>query len=128
MRTRYLVILLSVFLWISCDKKEEKKPDENPTEQVIDSVPKETKKPEPVVPELVFTVQVGAYKNTNTSLANLSDVKVMEESGLYKYRLKSFETYQEAKKFKKSLGPQYQDAFIQALKKGKPIPIKEALE
>ena len=129
MKARHVFLLLSIFFLVACNKKEEKKSEENSTEQVKDTVPKEpVKKTEPVVPELVFTVQVGAYKNANTNLANLSDVQVMEESGLFKYRLQSFETYQQAKDYQRSVRSQYQDAFIQALKKGKPIDIGEALK
>lgn len=125
----YILALMVIFAFISCDKKEEKKKEEVTTEQVQDTtqtkpVKKEVKKE----PELVFTVQVGAFKRTNATLNKLSDVKVFEENGLNKYRVKTFESYSAAKNYRSSILKTYPDAFIQALKNGKPIPIKEALK
>lgn len=129
MRT-YIFIFLGMFIFFSCNKKEEKKEEKKPTEQVVDSVPakKEVTKQVKKAPELVFTVQVAALKRTNSALANLANVKVMSEDGLSKYRLQSFTSYQEAKNYKKKIQSEYPDAFIQALKNGKPINIKEALK
>lgn len=129
MKRAYVFVFVGMLICFSCSKKTEKKEEVKPTEQVVDSVQtknvaKEIKK----APELVFTVQVAALRRANPIIANLSNVQIMEESGLYKYRLESFESYEEAKKFKKSVQSQYSDAFIQALKNGKPIDIKEALK
>lgn len=127
--SNYFVLILSLLLAVSCAKKEEKKTDEKPKEQVVDTVqPAPVKQPEKKKPALVFTVQVGAFKKENTKLASLSNVQVSQESGLHKYRLQSFETYQEAKKYKNSISAQYPDAFIQAVKNGEPISIQAALK
>lgn len=126
--SNYFVLVFSLFLCISCAKKEEKKPEEKSKEQVVDTLQTNAiKTPEKVKPTLVFTVQVGAFKKVNSTLEKLSDVQVSQEAGLHKYRLQSFESYKDARNYKKSILAQYPDAFIQAVKNGKPIAIKEAL-
>jgi len=129
MKRAFIFIFIGTFIFFSCSKKTEKKEEKKPTEQVVDSVQtKDTAKKIKKAPELVFTVQVAALKRANPIIANLSSVQITEERGLYKYRLESFESYEEAKKFKSSIQSQYSDAFIQALKNGKPISIQEALK
>lgn len=121
-----LTILLSTFLFISCNKeKEQPKP-------ATDTVPKDTIKEE-VIPEevpdvYVFTVQIGAFKNTNKTLADITNVNIYREDNLYKYRLGAFDSYREARKYRSQLRRSYPDAFVQALKNDTPLNIIEALQ
>lgn len=126
MKTKLVFIGLALAFCISCGK-EEPKTTPNPTPVPVETeVPVETPK-EVKAPRLVYTVQIGAYKKSNTSLSNLADVQVMNEQGLTKYRLGTFETYRQAKAYKNTIRSQYPDAFIQALENNSPIGITRAL-
>jgi hypothetical protein len=129
----YVVILLGVFAFYSCNKKEEPKKEEPPVEQVKDTVPKEepVKKEAPVVkkePVITFTVQIGAFKKFGQSLATLPNVNKYDKDEYSKYSLGSFKTVREAVNFMYSIEEDYPDAFVQALKDGEPIHISEALK
>ena len=67
-------------------------------------------------------VVMPAYK------AALTLEKTYQENSLTKYRLGSFETYQEAKQFRLQVLNTYKGAFVQALKNNEPIHILEALQ
>jgi hypothetical protein len=133
MNKRYLLILLSLFFFMACNKKEEKKPEVTPVEQVKDTVPKEepikkevkTAKKDPVI---TFTVQIGAFKKYGQSFAKLPNVTTYSKGDYSKYSLGSFHTVKEAVNFMYSIEEDYPDAFVQALKDGEPIHIKEALK
>jgi len=132
MKTRYLLILLSLFFFVACNKKEEKKPEEKPVEQVKDTVPKEPiKKQVKVVkkePVITFTVQIGAFKKYGESFAQLPNVNNYDKDGYSKYSLGSFKTVREAVNYMYSIEEDYPGAFVQALKDGEPIHISEALK
>ena len=92
----------------------------------VDSTPV-VKKVEPKSPILVYTVQVGAYRNSNSGLSSVSNIQISKEASLYKYRLGTFQTYKDAKRFRNKSLNNYPDAFVQALIDGKPVPISKAL-
>lgn len=114
----------------SCDKKEEKKE----TDTLLNNVKKDTITVAPIVTNkviedtLIFTVQIAALKKENTQLANLKGVQLFVEDGLTKYRMGSFNTYSEARKYRNQLRKTYKGAFVQALKNDAPISIQKALE
>jgi hypothetical protein len=76
---------------------------------------------------LVFKVQIAALKQPNESFANLEDIVISQENGLTKYRLGSFKTYKEARKYRNRIIKTYKDAFVQALKNETPVSILEAI-
>ncbi|WP_299671683.1 SPOR domain-containing protein [uncultured Polaribacter sp.] len=120
------LFILGIF-FISCTKNEEKKviPVENhKVTDTIVSLEKEVLKED----TLIFTVQIAALKNRNEKLADVADINIYEENSLIKYRLGTFETYKEAKNYRLQLLNTYKGAFVQALKNGIPITIKEALQ
>ena len=125
------IISISFFLCFllvfSCKKTEENKPKEETVETVKDSIVSKEVKEEQIVPQIVFTVQIGAFKNKNNGFSSLKNAKVTQHQSLYKYRLKSFQNYRDARNYRKTILKQYPGAFVQALKDGQPISIKEAL-
>ena len=122
------VISLSiVFLFlVSCNKEKPKKEEKIEPKVEVDSTPV-VKKVEPKSPILVYTVQVGAYRNSNSGLSSVSNIQISKEASLYKYRLGTFQTYKDAKRFRNKSLNNYPDAFVQALIDGKPVPISKAL-
>jgi len=76
---------------------------------------------------LVFKVQIAALKQPNETLSKLEDVAIFQENGLIKYRLGSFNSYSEARKFRNRIRNTYRDAFVQALKNEVPVSILEAI-
>lgn len=124
-----VIALFSITILIfSCGKKEEKKE----TDPILNTIIKNSVSDVPVTNKvvenpLVFTVQIAALKNKNKELASLANVKMFEENGLTKYRFGAFKTYEEAKQYRAELRNSYKGAFVQALKNGMPIHIKEAL-
>ncbi len=128
----YIIVLLVICVFASCDKKEEKKPEVLPVEKVKDTVPtqvvKEEVKVEKKEPVITFTVQIGAFKEYGQSFAKLPNVVKYNKDEYSKYALGSFGTVREAVNFMYSIEEDHPDAFVQALKDGNPIPIKEALK
>ena len=124
MKKSWLILIGLVF--ITCNTNEVKKPailevvKTKDTTQVVkaDAVKKET---------LVFKVQIAALKQPNESFANLEDIVISQENGLTKYRLGSFKTYKEARKYRNRIIKTYKDAFVQALKNETPVSILEAI-
>ena len=117
-----ILILLSCILTVSCavkNNKEIKKEAEVQPKVVLEEVVK--------VPVISFEVQIGAFDTKNNAFSSVENVKEIFEESLYKYRLSSFEKYRKARKYRRSLLKKYPDAFVQALKDGKPVTIKEAL-
>lgn len=123
---KVLIVLGCLVFVISCNKKNNKIEEVIKPKVANDSIPIVISK-DVNLPDLIFTVQVGAYRKQNPKLSNLKNVKVMEESNLYKYRLGTFSTYIEARDFRNQSLNSYPDAFVQALLKDAPISIKEAL-
>ena len=78
---------------------------------------------------LVYTVQIGAFKNRNIFIEESSEVQLIEEGdSLIKYRFGNFETYRDATIFKQTAQQLYPDAFIVPIHKGSRIDISQALE
>ncbi|WP_158838547.1 SPOR domain-containing protein [Polaribacter sp. L3A8] len=125
---KFFLLLIFSLIVIACNKKEVKKETikEEPS-IVIDSI-KETVEEIIEVPEIIFTIQIAALKYKNTEFVNLQNIQFFEEDNLTKYRLGTFSSYKEAHVFRTSILNKYPDAFVQALKNGKPINIKEALK
>ena len=127
------IVLVIFILLFSCGKKEVKEEkNENTEPEVEQLVPKaeeviETQYEE-VIPKINFTVQIAALENQNEMLLSIDGISTYNENGLTKYRLGDFETYQEARAFRRQILGEYKDAFIQALKSDKPITITEALQ
>lgn len=127
---KFIILLVFSLIIISCGKKEIKK--ETINEQVPFGIKphKEVKKEtieEEKPTKVVFTVQIAALKDQNFKLNDIEGIHVYEEENLIKYRLGQFNTYKEARIFRKSIYNNYKDAFIQALKNDEPINIREAL-
>ena len=127
------LFLLSLFLvFISCGDKTPKKikvdspiknyetPKGVYTEEMVE---KEAPKP-----TLVFTVQIGANKKESAVFSSIDNVQVSQENGMFKYRLGSFKTYQEAKSFRKTIVHKFPGAFVQAVKNKQAISIQEAIK
>lgn len=130
MKNISILFFLLVFVF-SCGKKELKKESKENKELVIEKpITKvdETKNEEvkEVSSKLVFTVQIAALRNSNDRLASLPNVNLYQEDLLTKYRLGSFDTYKEAKMYRKQVIKNYKGAFVQALRNNKPITISEA--
>ena len=119
-------LLLIGLVFITCNTNEVKKPailevvKTKDTTQVVkaDVVKKET---------LVFKVQIAALKMLNKRFSKLEGTVVTQENGLTKYRLGSFNSYSEARKFRNSIRSTYRDAFVVALKNEVPVSILEAI-
>jgi hypothetical protein len=124
----FYTYIFAIFLIISCGKKEVTKEtvkDETPN---VRDVIKETLNEIEEVSEIIFTVQIAALRKENASFRNIENIQVFKEGNLTKYRLVNFSNYQEARSFRASILNMYSDAFVQALKDGVPISIKEALK
>lgn len=127
----FYTFIFAVLFLVSCDKKEIKKEtlkDENPI--VLDTIRETKVEIEEIeeVPEIFFTVQIAALKKDNSDFKSIEKIQTFEEDNLTKYRIGQFETYQEARSFRASILNKYTGAFVQALKNGAPISIKEALK
>ncbi len=120
----YLLVFSSCFF--SCGSKDPSSKviqEEKPAEVEIPVVT--VKEPKPV---LAFTVQVGANKKASSQFAALDGVQVFKEDGLFKYRLGAFESYKEARVYRRKSLRQFPDAFVQAVRGKQSISIQEALK
>ncbi|MFN0728920.1 SPOR domain-containing protein [Polaribacter gochangensis] len=122
------VVLVSLFLvFISCgDKTPKGKEVVLPVKKV--ETPVKTVDEEVKEPSLIFSVQIGAFSKENQKFAAIENVVVSNENGLFKYRLGAFETYNEARSLRRNLRNIYPGAFIQAVKNGEKVEIREALK
>jgi hypothetical protein len=121
-----LFVTSSGLLFITCNNNEVKKTTASEVikaKDTIQVVQAEVIKKEP----LVFKVQIAALKQPNETLSKLEDVAIFQENGLIKYRLGSFNSYSEARKFRNRIRNTYRDAFVQALKNEVPVSILEAI-
>ena len=123
---KLLLLLSFTLIFISCGNKEPKKEivPEKKTEE-IKTIEVKKERPKPI---LVFTVQIGAFKNKKARFFSLENVAISSENNMYKYRLGSFETYLEAKSFRKKLLNKFPGAFVQAVKNKQAISIQEAIK
>lgn len=125
MKSIQVVLISFLFLLISCGDKQEKK--------VVIPV-KKVEEPVKVVQEvvvekpLIFRVQIGAFSKINQKFTAIDNVIISNENGLFIYRLGSFETYKEARVSRRKLRNTYRGAFVQAVKDGKRVSIREALK
>jgi len=125
-KVKNCLLLLTGFLFITCNNNEVKKTTASEVikaKDTIQVVQAEVIKKEP----LVFKVQIAALKQPNETLSKLEDVAIFQENGLIKYRLGSFNSYSEARKFRNRIRNTYRDAFVQALKNEVPVSILEAI-
>ncbi|WP_347174781.1 SPOR domain-containing protein [Polaribacter uvawellassae] len=122
------VFLISLFLvFISCgDKTPKGKEVVLPVKKV--ETPVKVVDEEIKVQPLTFKVQIGAFTSANKKFEMINDVTIVNENGLYKYRLGAFESYKEARSYRRSLLAKYPGAFVQAEKNDTSIQIKEALK
>lgn len=142
MRTIYIIFFTCLIVF-SCDEKENIQAKEQALElkdslqNIVDNNELLSKKKLDSISELesietenkvVFTVQIAALKKPNANIEDLQKADVYNEGEFTKYRLGYFETYREARNYRKSLLNKYPDAFVQALKKDQPIHISKALE
>ena len=118
--------LLLGLVFITCTNSEVKKttlPEvlkaKDTTQVVQVTVPKKE--------AFVFKVQIAALKKPNETYSNLEDIVVSQENGFIKYRLGSFDSYSNARKFRNSIRSTYADAFVIALKNEVPVSILEAI-
>lgn len=124
---KVLVFLSFALVFISCGGKEVKK-EKNVPEKKVETVAVPVIKKVTPRSILVFTVQIGANKKESTMFSSIENVQVSNEKGMYKYRLGVFETYKEAKSYRKAILKKFPGAFVQAVKNGIGIEIKEALK
>ncbi len=120
--------LLSVALvLVSCGGNEVKKekivPEKKVETMAVPVVKKEIQKQ-----ILVFAVQIGATKKRSHVYSSIENVQVSQENGMFKYRLGSFKSYQEATSFRKTIAHKFPGAFVQAVKNKHAITIQEALK
>ena len=125
---KYIYTLLFCVLFLACNKNKEVSKDNNEVIEVAIPALTEAKDLEKVPERLTFTVQIAALVKSDTFLEKVENVSVYQENSLIKYRLGSFSTYEEARKFRKELRKRYSDAFVQALLNDAPIGITEALQ
>ncbi|MFK8061163.1 MAG: SPOR domain-containing protein [Polaribacter sp.] len=124
----HCIYFFTIFLMISCGKKEEKKDVLEVSEPKIEQIISEPVNVVDEVPELIFTVQIAASKLEKSRFSNVENVNIYNEDEYIKYRLGEYTTYKEARKNRAILRRIYNGAFVQALENGKPIHIKEALK
>jgi len=125
------LFILGTFIF-SCTKTASVKETPTTPIQVVDSIvstdQKESENEVVQNDQIIFKVQIAALKNSNAILAKLKNVTITQENSLIKYRLGDFESYKEARSYRKQLLGSYQGAFVQALRNGVPISITEAIQ
>ena len=89
-------------------------------------------RPEMVTDDIIFMVQISAMpKNKPMSqdqITGIGKITKIEESERIKYGAGSFSVYEDAVKYRRTLTLGFPDAFVIAVKNGKIIPLKEAIE
>lgn len=82
-------------------------------------------------PELVYSIQIGAFKKFKMSKykSDIQGVEEHKEDGFNKYSLGFFDSYQDALLFKKEISRiGIKDAFLVAEYKGEKVDIKKAIK
>lgn len=129
---KILVLLCFTLVFISCgDKTPKKIKVDSPIKNVETPIRVHTEEIveiEDPKPTLVFTVQVGATKKRSSVYASIENIQISQENGMFKYRLGSFNTYQEAKSFRKTIVHKFPGAFVQAVKNKQAVSIQEAIK
>jgi N-acetylmuramoyl-L-alanine amidase len=89
-------------------------------------------KPEVVTDDIVFMVQISAMPRdkpmSQSQLAGIEKITKIEEGERIKYGAGSFLVYEDAVKYRRTLTLGFPDAFVIAVRNGKIIPLKEAIE
>lgn len=104
----------------------------SPSANIIDSsssASPEPKQEEPVSQEVVYRVQLGAFKTRPTAenINSIPNLIVVEAGGYFRYMSGSFATFAEAAEHKVKMSVQgYKGAFVVAYQGGKRISLKEA--
>lgn len=99
------------------------------SEKIADSVSdsEPTSNDEPVTDEVVFRVQLGAFKNKPTAdtYNKVPDLIIVKSGGYYRYMSGSFSGFTEAAAHKVKMSVEgYKGAFVVAYKNGKRVPLK----
>jgi len=79
--------------------------------------------------QIIYAVQIGAFKNNDIGLYSDSFMQFREfkEAGFHKYSLGAFESLEEAQDFrKKVIGLGFKDSFVASYQNGERINIEEA--
>lgn len=121
-------LLFFLLIISSCVKKEVKKEQQKVTEPILKDSIEQINEPEKNLLKLFFTVQIAALKKKNDKFAAIENILIYQENSLTKYRLGSFETYQEAREYRLKVKKMYKGAFVQAIKNEEPIAITQALQ
>ena len=113
---KVLSLCFAFLLFLSCNKKEEKKEDTHQELPIIEQqIPKETvveqasEIEKETTSELIFTVQIAALRKDNKNLLSIDGIKTYEENTLTKYRIGSFKTYEEARAFRFQILDEYKE-------------------
>lgn len=89
-------------------------------------------RPEMVTEDVLFMVQISAMpKNkpmSQSQLKGIEKITRIEESERIRYGAGSFSIYEDAVKYRRTLTLGFPDAFVIAVRNGKIIPLKEAIE
>lgn len=89
-------------------------------------------RPEVVTDDIIFMVQISAMpKNkpmSQSQLTGIEKITKIEESERIKYGAGSFSIYEDAVKYRRTLTLGFPDAFVIAVRNGKIIPLKDAIE
>lgn len=126
---------VTVAIVFSCakDKSSQKDIDNTSKDTIVTPVKVEKEnqdvvEEEEIQPSIIFTVQVAALHKPNSDYKGLKNADVYKEGNFIKYRIGHFETYKEAKSYRKKILESYPGAFVQALENDKPIHISKALQ
>lgn len=129
MKLFYKIFLTCTLVLVASCSKEKEVVSEPKVEPVVEIAKPVVEKVEVIEKKpLVYSVQIGAFQNTNADIENANpDARIVSEDGLTKYRLGVFSTYQDASVFKKRNQSKYPDAFVVATNNEVRIDISEAL-
>lgn len=89
-------------------------------------------KPDVVTDDIIFMVQITAMPKdkpmSQSQLSGIEKVTKIEETERIKYGAGSFSVYEDAVKYRRTLTLGFPDAFVIAVRNGKIIPLKDAIE
>lgn len=89
-------------------------------------------RPDVVTDDIIFMVQISAMPKdkpmSQSQLSGIEKVTRIEESERIKYGAGSFSVYEDAVKYRRTLTLGFPDAFVIAVRNGKIIPLKDAIE
>ncbi len=128
-KNNYFLLSFILILGISCNKKktEVKQPvEQEVVETVVDTIPKVEELVVEEPPEIRYTVQIGSFRTYGQSFEKIPNVIVYYKDGLTKYGSGNFPKIRQAINHMYDIEESYPDSFVQALKDGEPISIKEA--